>query len=301
MLQKILVPLDGSKLAEIALPYAEEIAGRLVSDIKIVNVTEVAEDPFRNMRQVYLQQVAEATKHGAEKFQGAFREREIRVEPTILASNDPALEIVDYADREGIGLIVMATRGQSGLKRWVLGSVADRVVRVTEKPVALIRAKRTPQDKQDNGIFGKALVCLDGSKESEVIIPHIEEIASQFKTEVVLLEVLEKGYYFVKAGGYEYVFHPEKETQSAKALAKDYLDKVGERLNQKGIVARSEVKIGDAAEEIIKFADEISADVVAMATHGRSGISRWAMGSVANKVLHEGNTPLLLVRSPKTK
>ena len=84
-----------------------------------------------------------------------------------------------------------------------------------------------------------------------------------------------------------------------RAAAEDYLGGIADRLKQKGINARSEVRFGNSAEEIILFADELSADTVAMSTHGRSGIARWAMGSVADRVLRRGNTPLLLVRPHK--
>lgn len=78
--------------------------------------------------------------------------------------------------------------------------------------------------------------------------------------------------------------------------AKDYLDRVGTRLNQTGVITKTEVRVGNAAEEIIKLAARIQSDMVAMSTHGRSGVGRWIFGSIAERVLHEGNTPLLLVR-----
>jgi nucleotide-binding universal stress UspA family protein len=80
--------------------------------------------------------------------------------------------------------------------------------------------------------------------------------------------------------------------------ARTYLKKIGDKLRDKGIKVTSEVRVGAPAEEIIKFADEVKADIVVMATHGRSGIGRWIFGSVSGKVLREGNTPILLVRTP---
>ncbi|MCK4723172.1 MAG: universal stress protein, partial [Dehalococcoidia bacterium] len=152
---------------------------------------------------------------------------------------------------------------------------ADKVVRATKRPVALIRAKGARPDVREKGILNKALVPLDGSKEGEAVIPYIEELASGLKAEVLLLQV-----------------------GPSKADTEDYLEKVSDRLKSKGITTRFEVRVGDAAGEIIKLADEIDADVVAMSTHGRSGIGRWALGSVAERVLNARNTPLLLVRAP---
>jgi len=208
---------------------------------------------------------------------------------------NPAEEIVEYASKENIGLIVMATHGRSGISRWALGSVADKVVRATERPVGLIRAESTLPDVREKGILNKVLVPLDGSKEGEAVISYVEDLASRLKAEVILLKVLS-----ISPGimdeGYGYLSYTEKQMESDRAYARTYFEKVGSRLKQKGIMVTSEVKFGMAAEEIIKLADKMNVDVVAMSTHGRSGVRRWVFGSVADKVLREGDTPLLLVR-----
>ncbi|MDD5094703.1 MAG: universal stress protein [Dehalococcoidia bacterium] len=301
MYERILVPLDGSELAEVALPYAEEAAGRLGSEIKLLNVSELSEDPYVNMRRAYLQKIVESTRRGIKKHRGKVEAKEVKV-GSALVTGDPAWEIAEYANREDIDLIVMATRGLSGFKRWALGSVADRVVRTTDRPVALIRAKGAQADVRETSIHGEMIVCLDGSKGSEAIIPYVEEMASKVGNHVTLLEVLEIGYNVLLAdGGFAYIPYPQEQMQSQKASAEDYLGKIGDGLKKKGISVAWELRSGDAAMEILKLAEEIPADMVAMSTRGRSGISRWAIGSVADKVLHDGNTPLLLVRPPKPR
>lgn len=297
MYEKILVPLDGSALAEVALPYAEELAGRLGSEVTLAYVSESAEDQYQHMHQFYIQKIVETTKQGAERYLEKPQGRTIKVKSAILFGN-PAEKIVDYADKEDVGLIVMATHGQSGIRRWALGSVADKVVRATQRPVVLIRAKGSRPDVREKGILNRALVPLDGSKEGEVIIPYIKELASKLRAEVILLQVIAIGYQAITAEGYEYVMFSEQQMASDKAFAKGYLDKVGARLRRKGVAAKSEVRFGNAAEEIINLAGKIHADVVAMSTHGRSGVGRWVFGSVSERVLHEGGTPLLLVRAP---
>lgn len=272
MYARILVPLDGSELAEISLPYAEELAVRLGSEITLLSVSESHESESYNELLTYALKMAEFTKNEVERNLAKLAGKAIKVDSKILVGH-PAEEIVDYVDKADIDLIVMATHGRSGIGRWALGSVADKVVRATKRPVALIRAKGARPDVREKGILNKALVPLDGSKESEAVIPYIEELASKLKTEVVLLQVV-------------------------VASVESYLEKVDSQLRGKGITVKSEVRFGSVAEEIIKLADEIHADVVAMSTHGQSGVSRWVFGSVANRVLHEGNTPLLLVRTP---
>jgi len=292
MYEKILVPLDGSELAEVALPYAEELAGRLGSEGTLLYVSESAEGQYNRIPQFYMQETAKATKRGAERYLEKPEGKAIKVESATVVGN-PAEEIVDYADKEDIGLIVMATHGRSGIRRWSLGSVADKVVRATKQPVALIRAKGARPDVREKGMLNKALVPLDGSKESEAVIPYIEELAFKLKGEVVLLHMLVLGPYPIYGEG------QLKEMESLRVSAKDYIEKVAGQLKQKGIAAKAEFRelmTSTEAEEIIKLADELYVDMVAMSTHGRSGVSRWALGSCADKVLHAGNTPLLLVR-----
>jgi nucleotide-binding universal stress UspA family protein len=275
MYERILVPLDGSQLAEIALPYAEELSGRLGSDVTLIYVSESIDDPHRHMHQIYMQKMAESAKQDAEAYARKLgKELTIQVRSVNLAGN-PAEEIVKYADSENTGLIVMSTHGQSGIRQWTIGSVANKVVRATKQPVALVRAEVPRPDVPRKYMLRKALLPLDGSKESEAALPYVAELASRLGMSVTLLQVLAIG---------------------DKALAEDYLEKIGAQLKQKGVTVESRVLFGEAATEIINLADEIHADVVAMSTHGRSGIGRWVLGSVAERVLYEGNTPLLLVR-----
>ena len=292
MYEKILVPLDGSELAEVALPYAEELAGRLGSEVTLIYVSDSADDQYQ-----YMQKMVEATKYGAERYLEKAEGKSIKVEPVILVGH-PAEQIVDYADKEDIGLIVMATHGRSGIRRWALGSVADKVVRATKRPVVLIRARGTRPDLREKGILNKVLVPLDGSKESEAVIPYIEELASKLKAEVVLLQVVAGAYHvYASAEGVAQIRYTEKEMEPLKTSAKDYLKKVASGLKEKGITTRSEVRVGAAAGEIVKLADEIYADVVAMSTHGRSGVGRWVFGGVTDRLLRGGNTPVMLVRA----
>jgi nucleotide-binding universal stress UspA family protein len=284
MYQRILVPLDGSELAEVALPYAEELAERLGGEMTLLHVCDSDEDPNRHTHEIYVEKMAES-----------MGEKGLKAKPALLFGH-VAEQIVDYADAEDIGLIVMATHGRSGIRRWVLGDVAAKVVRATKRPVALVRAEAGPPKPHD-GILRRILVPLDGSKDSEVVIPRVEPLASQLKSEIVLLHVIAPTYfvYSIPGEAVQMPFSPDDMDRfSSKAL--EYLQSVVAALERKGITARAEVAIGSAADEIISMADEIDADAVAMSTHGRSGISRWAFGSTADKVLHAGNTPVLLVR-----
>lgn len=299
MHEKIVVPLDGSEVAEVALPYAEELAGRLGSAVTLLHVCESADDPNRRMHQMYLEKLVDATKQGAESYMPSSErgKREVRVQTAMLTGN-PAEEIIRYAEKEEAGLVIMATHGRSGIGRWALGSVADKIVRSAAQPVLLIRARGASAGVRARKMLGRVLIPLDGSKEGETALPCIAALVTSLSTEVTLLQVLALGYQTMTAQGYEYVIYPAQQTEADRVRAKGYLDGVAGCLKQPGMTVKSEVKFGNAADEIIKTADEINADLVAMATHGRSGLGRWVLGSVADRVLRSGNKPLLLVRVP---
>lgn len=306
MYKRMLVPLDGSELAEVALPYSEELAEKLDSEVILVNVRRPSEDPDNPEHRVYLSKMVATTEQDIKKSPFLPPGEKIKVDSAIIGSSGllthPAEEIVDYAEKENISLIVMATHGRTGVKRWALGSTADKVVRASKSPVLLIRANT---DVRKNAGLDKILVPLDGSKQSETILSHIESLASRLKARVILLHVVEQlhhiypvaeemGYY----GGIGMVKVPysEEELKPLKAGAEEYLQKVSGKLMAEGIKTSYQVKVGSAGEEIIKAEEEMGVDMVAMSTHGQSGFSRWEHGSIADKVLHAGNTPLLLVR-----
>ena len=150
----------------------------------------------------------------------------------------------------------------------------------------------------------RILVPLDGSKVGEAALPYVEELVSKLspevKAEITLLQVVSSLTHYVVAGeAVAPVPYTEKEMEEIKSKAIDYLSKVSEGLRSRGAVMKTRVGIGNAADEIIKAAEEINADIIAMSTHGRSGLSRWAFGSTTDKVLRGGNKPVLVVRGPK--
>ncbi|MBI4180852.1 MAG: universal stress protein [Chloroflexi bacterium] len=151
------------------------------------------------------------------------------------------------------------------------------------------------------------LVPLDGSKIGEAALPYVEGLVSELapgkKVTVTLLQVISLMPHYIIAGG-EYdaaypVVYSDKEIKQFKQEAADYLNKAGEGLRSKGANVNIIVATGQAADEILKVADEIKADLVAMSSHGRSGLSRWAFGSVADRVLRGSSQPVIVVRPPK--
>ena len=277
MYERIVIPLDGSKLAEAALPYAEELAGKMGSDIILLTVLESEDVQEYKKHYTYTKKIAEVTKCHAEKYLEDGGGRTIKAGGATRTGN-PAEAIIEYASKGGSRLIVMASHGRSGINRWAVGSVADKVVRATTRqPVMLIRAKESRSDIREKRILKKALVPMDGSRRSEAVIPYISEIASRLEMELTLLQVV-------------------PQTNHTYADAEAYLQSECSKLEDEGITAGYKVSVGAIADEIIDLADELAFDLVAMSTRGRTGIGPWSLGSVAQKVFLGGNTPLLLVR-----
>ena len=327
MYEKILVPLDGSELAEVALPYAEEAAGKLGKEITLLTVLISDGFPdegwYHHLHRFYTEKMVDIVKQDLQKKLGEAAAKKIKVKSEIMVG-DPAEEIVNYAEKNDIGLIVMSTHGLHGFKRWAMGSVTERVARATTRPIALIRAKGNRPDFRDSGALRKIIVPLDGSQEGESAISYAGELAARFKAEVVLFKVMpaayknvppageqfesEKeeatvqivmGYNYKPSSGHGTTIYPEQQMESDKEKAKNYLDKAGERLIRQGVTLRSEVRFGNTAEEIIKFAGEAGVDMVVLSTHGHSAVDRWVFSNVVEKVFYQGNTPLLLVRAPR--
>ena len=148
------------------------------------------------------------------------------------------------------------------------------------------------------------LIPLDGSKTGEAALPYVEELVSKLSPrvniELTLIQVVPLLTHYVAAGELMTpISYTEKETEQIQQQARDYLNKVAEDVRSEKISVNIRVGIGNSAEEIIKAADEIDVDLIAMSTYGRHGISRWAFGSVTDKVLRGGHKPVLVVRAPK--
>jgi nucleotide-binding universal stress UspA family protein len=300
MFERILVPLDGSELAEVALPYAEELAGRLGSRITLLYVSEPPDDQY-HMHLSYMQRMAENVGKGAKRKIRNTAEKGIRVDSEILTGY-PAEQIVKYADEEKMNLIVISTHGRTGIGRWAIGSVAYKVVKAASQPVLLIRARGTRSDMREKDILDRVLVPLDGSRKSEAVIPYVEELASKLKMEVTFLHAMPPDYGFTSEEQF-------RRLRTLRASSKDYVEKMAVRFKGKGIATKAVFKEAwlestAVAGEIIKLANEIEADIVAMSVQGHSALMALTpgeegvqiLGSVAEKMVHSGNIPLLLVR-----
>jgi nucleotide-binding universal stress UspA family protein len=308
MYRRMLVPLDGSELAEVVFPYIKELAARLDIDVILLQVSGPLLDQFGPMRQAYIEHAVEVVR---EKIRGVQNDigTQVGTKPVEvrgeLVEGYPAEVILRYAEEKEVDLIVLATHGYSGLKRWRLGSVASKVLSASKIPIWLIQAGITEAKPYDEWPSTTLLVPLDGSELAESVIPHAEILAKQRgvkPVEVILLRVAESpampSYFGPELSGMslnwgEYV---QQEEVRRKKLALEYLDKIEKQLKNSDISVRSEVVEGKASDEIINIATKNPFIIIVMATHGRSGLGRLVYGSVAATLLNSVTCPIFLVK-----
>jgi nucleotide-binding universal stress UspA family protein len=294
---KLLIPLDGSALAEQTLPWALEVARRERAEVTLLCVvppirqSEVMDDGYV----LYADQLTEMAQNEARDYLKRvacpLHGEGIKVK-TALEVGTPADSILDYAQTMQMDLIAMTTHGRSGVSRWVYGSVADRVLRRAACPVLLMRAQPSAGH---SGEVSRILVPLDGSPLAESVLPHAQALATAFNAEIVLLRVIG-----TPAGVYtlpEMLPILAADTYHGEHEASEYLTHWQSQLEEQGLHVRSlsaKAQIADAILDV-SLAQQVS--LIAMCTHGRSGVSRWFYGSVAERVLQAATVPILLVRA----
>jgi len=308
MYQRLLVPLDGSELAEVVFPYAKELAGRLNPEVILLYVCSPALHEFVPMHRAYIERAAGIIKRQSKEAQKSTgvqpKAKPVKVRGDLIEGHS-AEEIIRYADENAIDLILMATHGRSGIRHWAMGNVADKVLRTSKVPVWLVRAGVPDETPYDQWPSKTILVPLDGSELAESVLPHVETLAKQRTTEpldVSLLRVCEPPatpfYYTPELSGVSLNWgdYMEQAVAKDKEMAQEYLAGIEKRLKDSNINAQSEVLMGKAGDAIVDYASKNPFNVIVMATHGRSGLRRWVYGSTTESVLVGVSSPILLIR-----
>jgi nucleotide-binding universal stress UspA family protein len=287
MIERIVVPLDGSLTAEAVLPQVRRLLYRKDSEILLVRAVPVAMVPEAT-------QVAEAQLGAAQEYilgQKERLEREgVRVRHLIRVGA-PVRVILDIVEEEKATLVALATHGATGLSRLLFGSVAEAVIRECPVPVLLVRPfwsyEMAPAGRPELRPIRNLLLPVDGSGLARQALPGIIELAELFETRVVLLRILraENGV----------VHGPDH------AAARSELEELAKELEKNGVETLRLLGTGDPVERILKTVRDENIDLLAMATHGRTGWSRIKEGSITEQVLRKAEVPLLVTRVPMLK
>jgi len=290
-IKKILVPLDGSDVAKEALPHAISIARRYDAVILLLRVVPLSSyaalsDPnmvldggtgataydYEMVRELQEQGHKTAVSYLTEK-QELLTQEDINCE-IIVSEGDEAGVIVDTATEQKVDVIVMTTHGRSGFSRWMMGSVAERVLREAKCPIMVTRHNKQAQN---------ILIPLDGSDLSEQALPVSMAVAEANGATVHLMRV------------------HESSSESAQTAVKTYLDgcvakQMATSKREMDIEMKTAVIHGSPASSILDYVEKNDIDLIVMATHGRRGVHRWVYGSVTEKILRGVERNILVVR-----
>jgi nucleotide-binding universal stress UspA family protein len=301
MYKKILIPLDGSTIAENVLPLARSWSAQLKIPVELIGVVDTAElaRTLATIERFYMDNlVEEETRRCSEYLAKTAKNFGREGCKSRLDKGSPADVIIDAAAADKDTLIMMATHGRSGINRWLLGSVAEKVLRGTSNPLVLVRA--TEGAKTEGVADLKSIVVpLDGSELAEAVLPSVQELAKRLGLEVILFRAfaIPYGAYTAGEGFYDPV-HLDAFLGRLREETFTYLERKTAELKQKGVAKVSFVaKEGLTADEIINFARETPDNLIAMCTHGRSGVKRWVLGSVTETVVRHAGDPVLIVRA----
>lgn len=280
VMSKYLVPLDGSEFSESILPWAKFLSEKTGHGLELLrcyrelsavySYPDFATPPpvpydlsgFIRTSEKYLSMVA--------------KEHQLGDVSRIVKEGDPAETIIQQSSSEDVEAVLMNTHGRGGLGRWLLGSVATKVLRGSKKPVYILPGKPEPK-------IEKILIGLDGSKTAEYALPRTLELARIFGAEVTLFRALEYTPYPVSA------FETALENQ--KKVCQSYLEQLKDTLDLPNI--STEVLTINAADGILHMAKKH--DLVVLSSHGHGGFERWLLGSVTEKVVQRCKTPMLIV------
>ena len=296
MFKNILVPLDGSKLAEAAIPVAASLAKTLHAPVTLLHIIE-KDAPQEIHKERHITQADEASSYLEEIAQRGFPV-DVQVEQHVhtAAIKDVAASIVEHAMTEfQPDLIVMCTHGKNGVREILFGSIAQQVVAQGKTPLMLIKPGIDPSKMFE---LERILVPLDSGPVHDDSLPLTQELAKAYKAEIYLLTVIPT---FSTVTG---------ETAAASSLLpattsamleinvenaeKDLQDHMDE-LRQAGFRAKAEITRGDPATEIVNLSERLKADLVVLSTHRKAGAAAFWARSVAPNVARRARVPILLI------
>ena len=318
MFKHVIVPLDGSRLAEGVLPYARALSSHLHAPITLVSAVDES-DPtlsaipasrpastgedttLTNAKASDHGQTVSALKERAQKYVDqvalTLAGGSVGVETTVVVGH-PAQAIVQVAEEKEDSLIAMSTHGRTGLGRWLLGSVGDKVLHATGAPLLLVRGSDGSPSEGSAHIL-EVLLPLDGSSEGEQALAPAVELAKAIGLPLnIIRSVPLTSSYLGDLGGSEGFAGLDSVFEAAAQEADEYLRAKTAQAKEMGVPQVTGTALqGFAASQIIDFATERKASITVMSTHGRSGVGRWLLGSVTDRVVRHSSEPVLIIRA----
>jgi len=297
MYTRMLIPLDESKVAEQVLPYARCLAKALAVPVELLEVIdpEALNVLARPEEGRYIDTLVDEKTHTSKSYLQTIARSFEGVHVNCVVENGKAEErVIERAAADKDTLIVMATHGRSGIQRWLLGSVASKVLHGATNHVLLVRAQESGT-VDGQAVLTSIVVPLDGSALAEQVLPHVVELAKRLIAKLVLM----RAYALPPAvTPDEYGTYMEELVKSLETETLDYLAQKIKAVKSTGLANVEPVAcFGYGAEEIIKLGRQTPDNLIAMCTHGRSGIKHWVLGSVTERVVQHSGDPVLIIRA----
>lgn len=291
MYERILIPLDGSPRSEEILTHLGPFLSSVDPELVLLGVVQPVDVAYHDYDRVVMEATRRAVAY-LESLCVRLREKGLKAR-FIVRQEKPADAILAASRDEVADLIALASHGHRGLDRLYYGSTAERVLRSSDVGVLLVKSVPRRETVEAEEIapvkLGDLLVPLDGSTEGEVALVDAVGLAKLDGATLHLVRVLPN--YLPNA------FFPPLEAFTDNAeVYQAYLDEVARRLERQGVTVKTALMRGTPAEAIRMYLTEHSVDLMVMTTHGRSGISRWMLGSVAESLLRRVHVPILLRR-----
>jgi nucleotide-binding universal stress UspA family protein len=298
MYKKMLIPLDGSKTAEAVLPYARTLARKLnlaVELLGVVDVTALATQVPRGSARYFdtlISESASSSEAYLKQIVTSFPQSNVKCS---IEKGRPGEVILEKAG-DNMTLITMATHGRSGINRFLLGSIAEKVLRAAASPLLVVRATEAV-NSDGEATLNSVVVPLDGSELAETALVSVRALARELGLEVIFFRAYKvPANIYATPEDYYPVQYNELKTEIRNEVL-DYLEKKTEELKRFGIPKVSSIMAeGLAADEIMALGRKLPDNLIAMCTHGRTGIGRWVLGSVTEAVVRHSGDPVLVVR-----
>jgi nucleotide-binding universal stress UspA family protein len=306
MFRKILVPLDGSSVGEQALPLALSVARRAEAALEVVHVhvplAPLYTEPRPNMETPLETRARRQARAYLDEVARRLRAQVKVAVNTAFLEGAVAETLQAHAAAAGADLVVMTTHGRGPLNRLWLGNVADELLRKLSIPLLLIRPRQTEVDLTSDPVLRRVLIPLDGSPLAESVLEPALALGGLVGAEYTLLRVVQPVLYAAPAlGGLDSGWADTTLTDELQTQAREYVDGVAKRLRERSVSAQPVVTFDPSpAGAILEEAQARGSDLIALATHGRGGLRRAVLGSVADKVIR-GSTSAVLVYHPPEK
>ncbi|GEM_PF-1058868 len=303
MFRKILVPLDGSQISERALQIAQQILPRTNPELFLVHVVDPSRESAAHMHRTYLDGLAESSRQHLSR-ESSKTQQATKVIPVLL-HGDPATEVINFSQKNDISLVIMSTRNRTGIRRWALGSVSEKVYRQTMCSCILIGAEGDSKTTQAGMGVGRILVPIGRTGNEREFLSYVNAFDTRIISEVIFLQAVPQ-IVSIDEEEYQKVAHEFTESayadrleQSRKEEALKHLSTFTNVVKGKGIATTAVAVVGSTVDSILKYAREANIDLIALPAEGQTAFGHWILGKLAKTLLREGKTPVLIVKPLK--